>query len=77
MSGPFPQPAFTPCTDCGASVPHEEHEKHVCDPDQRSRYEAFRVRLELERFDGELTTWLRTPAGRFAIFYAERERRAA
>jgi hypothetical protein len=77
MSGPFPQPAYMPCPECGASVPAEKHAEHACDPDQRSRYESFRVKLEIERFDGELTTWLCTPAGRFAIFYAERQRLAA
>lgn len=77
MSSSLPQPAFQPCSDCGASVPRSQHEQHVCDPEQRARYEAFQVRLEVERFDGELTSWLRTPEGRFAIFYAERARRAA
>jgi hypothetical protein len=77
MSGQVPQPAFVPCSGCGASVPTDGHEQHVCDPDQRSRYEAFRVRLEIERFDGELKSWLGTAEGRFAMFYAARERRAA
>jgi hypothetical protein len=77
MSSFLPQPAFLPCSDCGASVPRNHREQHVCDPEQRARYELFQVRLEVERFDGELTSWLRTPEGRFAIFYAERERRAA
>jgi hypothetical protein len=77
MFGSLPQPAFMPCPACGASVAREQHDTHVCDPEQRARYESFQVRLEVERFDGELTTWLRTAAGRFAIFYAERERRQA
>jgi hypothetical protein len=77
MFGSAPQPAFLPCRACGASVAREQHEEHVCDPEQLARYESFQVRLELERFDGELTNWLRTPAGRFATFYAERERRQA
>jgi hypothetical protein len=77
MFGSLPQPAFMPCPACGASVAREQTEQHVCDPEQRTRYESFRALLEVERFDGELTSWLRTPAGRFAIFYAARERRAA
>lgn len=77
MSGPFPQPAFVPCPDCGASVRSEQHELHACDPVERARYESFQARLEVERFDHELTSWLRSPAGRFAIFYAERDRREA
>lgn len=75
--GSPPQPAFMPCPDCGASVARDEQETHVCDPDQRARYESFQVRLEVERFDSELTGWLRSAAGRFAIFYAERQRRLA
>jgi hypothetical protein len=77
MFGSLPQPAFMPCPNCGASVARGDDDQHVCDPEQRTRYETFRVMLELERFDGELTTWLLTPAGRFAMFYAERGRRAA
>jgi hypothetical protein len=77
MFGSPPQPAFMPCPTCGASVAREQEGQHVCDPEQRTRYESFRVMLEVERFDGELTTWLRTPGGRFAMFYAERQRRAA
>jgi hypothetical protein len=77
MFGSLPQPAFMPCPTCGASVARGDDDQHVCDPEQRTRYQTFRVMLELERFDGELTTWLLTPAGRFAMFYAERERRAA
>jgi hypothetical protein len=77
MFGSTPQPAFMPCRTCGASVAREQQAEHVCDPEQRARYESFQVRLEVERFDGELNTWLRTPAGRFAIFYAERDRRQA
>jgi hypothetical protein len=77
MFGSTSQPAFMPCPACGASVAREEQAEHACDPEQRSRYESFQARLEVERFDGELNTWLRTPAGRFAIFYAERERRQA
>lgn len=77
MFGSLPQPAFMPCPDCGASVPRDQQEKHVCDPEQRDRYESFRAGVEIERFDGELRSWLRSAAGRFAIFYAERQRRLA
>lgn len=77
MFGSLPQPAHMPCPDCGASVPRAEHGEHVCEPDQRERFQLFQVRLELEQFDGELTSWLATPSGRFAVFYAARQRRAA
>jgi hypothetical protein len=68
------QPTHLPCPSCGASVSHDEAASHVCDEEQRLRYELFRVRLEVERFDGQLKGWLASAAGRFEVFYAERER---
>lgn len=68
---------WQPCPDCGASVPREELDEHVCDEGQRIRYELFKIRLEVDRFDRELTGWLATSEGRFAVFCAERERRPA
>lgn len=77
MFGALPQPTHMPCPDCGASVRRGGTEQHVCDETQRKTYELFQARLEADRFDSELTTWLDTPSGRFAVFYAERERRRA
>jgi hypothetical protein len=77
MFGSLPQPAFMPCPDCGASVPREAHGEHVCDEVQRTSYELFQVRIEADRFDSELARWLASPAGLFAVYYAERERRLA
>jgi hypothetical protein len=77
MFGSLPQPAHLPCPSCGASVPRDELDGHFCEDALRSRYERFRVRVEAERFDAELSSWLESPAGRFAVFYAARERRAA
>jgi hypothetical protein len=70
-------PLFQPCRECGASVPREELDGHVSEEGQRTRYELFMIRLEIDRFDRELTGWLASSAGRFAVFYAERERRLA
>jgi hypothetical protein len=70
MFGSLPQPAHMPCPDCGASVPREAGEQHICDEVQRTSYEA-------DRFDNELDSWLASPSGRFAVYYAERERRRA
>jgi hypothetical protein len=77
MFGSLPQPAHMPCPDCGVSVPRGVRAEHVCDEAQRTSYELLQLRIEAERFDTELTAWLATPAGRFAIYYAERERRRA
>jgi hypothetical protein len=40
-------------------------------------YELFQIRTEADRFDAELTSWLASPHGRFAVYYAEHERRRA
>jgi hypothetical protein len=77
MFGSMPQPAHLPCPSCGASVPRDIAEQHLCDEEQRARYERFQARVEVDRFDAELTTWLAAPVGRFEVFYAERARRAA
>jgi hypothetical protein len=77
MFGSMPQPAHLPCPSCGASVPRDSVSGHQCDEEQRTRYERFQARVEVDRFDAELTTWLSTPAGRFEVFYAERARLAA
>jgi hypothetical protein len=77
MFGSLPQPAYMPCPDCGESVARAERDDHVCTDAQRTTYARRVARIEAERFDGELTRWLSSPAGRFAVFYAERQRRAA
>jgi hypothetical protein len=77
MFGSLPQPTNMPCPDCGVSVAREAVGQHVCDKAQRATYELFQLRLETNRFDTELTSWLETPRGRFAVYYAERERRRA
>lgn len=77
MFGSLPQPAHMPCPYCGASVARSQREEHVCIEAQRSSYRLLQARVEADRFDGELTRWLASPAGRFAVYYAERQRRAA
>jgi hypothetical protein len=77
MFGSLPQPAFMPCPNCGASVARGRLNEHVCDEAQQASYELFQIRTEADRFDNELTRWLETPSGRFAVYYVERERRRA
>ncbi len=77
MFGSLPQPAFMPCPHCGASVARSRQEEHVCDVGQRTSYELLQIRIETDRFEAQLTSWLASPRGRFAVYYAERERRAA
>jgi hypothetical protein len=50
----FPQPADTPCPECGASIGDEE--EHVCDPQQLLDYAVFQLREEIDGF-GRLEAW--------------------
>jgi hypothetical protein len=77
MFGSLPQPAYLPCPMCGASVARGLQDEHECDEAQRLSYELLQIRLESDRFDLELERWLGSPAGRFAEYYAARQRRPA
>ena len=74
MFGALPQPAHMPCPECGVSLPRSERDEHACDESQRIRFELLQLRAEIECFDAQLTAWLRTPEGRFAVFCAARSR---
>ncbi len=76
MLDAFPQPAHMPCPDCGASVPREAADAHVCDPERRLEFQLVQLREELQAFDAELAAWLDSPQGRFAAWVAERGRGA-
>jgi hypothetical protein len=64
----LPEPAFMPCSECGASVARGD-DGHACDEERRLEYDVF-------RFDGALGAWLATPQGRFEQYYAARARRS-
>ncbi len=70
----FPQPHYLPCAECGQSVARDE-EPHVCDRERTLDYVVFQLRDEITEFDGQLSTWLASPAGRFAVWLAVRDRR--
>ena len=64
-----------PCTQCGASVALAESDEHVCDGERLLDFRLFQLRGEIDAFDDQLSAWLRTAAGRFATWIAERDRR--
>jgi hypothetical protein len=72
----LPQPSFMPCSECGASVAVAQHDLHVCEPDRVVDYRMVTLRPELEQFESELESYLRTPRGRFEAWYAEHRRAA-
>jgi NAD-dependent SIR2 family protein deacetylase len=72
----YPQSQFQPCPDCGAPVPSEEDEAHRCERRRFVEYQMLVLRPEIVAFDAQLSDWLETPQGRFATYYAARERYA-
>jgi hypothetical protein len=73
----YPQSQFEPCPDCGAPVPNEEDDAHRCEKRRFVEYQMLLLRPEIVAFESELASWLSTPQGRFAAFYASRERLVA
>ena len=74
MSLAFPTPDHMPCPDCGASVPVEATDDHVCEDERRVDFQLVELRPEIERFEDDLSQWLQTPEGSFARWLAELER---
>lgn len=65
-----------PCSECGASVAKVELEQHVCESERRVEYELTQLRDDLERLEEEYRAYLASPAGKFALWQAERTRPA-
>jgi hypothetical protein len=63
-----------PCLECGASVARNERELHVCDSERRLDYALLQLRGEVEHFDDQLAAYLRSPWGRFEVWYAAQRR---
>jgi hypothetical protein len=74
MFGSFLQPQFLPCPDCGASVPADKLDEHVCAREPWIDYQMFQLRGEVACFDIQLAAYLTSPQGRFDTYYAERQR---
>jgi hypothetical protein len=72
----LPQPSFMPCSECGASVAVAQRDLHVCDPERIVDHRMLKLRPEVERFESELESYLRTPQGRFETWYAAHRRAA-
>jgi hypothetical protein len=70
----YPQSQYTPCPDCGAPVLAEEETAHRCERQRYVEYQMLLLRLQIAVFDQQFNDWLRTPQGRFAAYYAARQR---
>jgi hypothetical protein len=71
----FLEPSHMPCDECGASVARGEREQHTCEPAQKLEFELHQLRTEITEFDAQLSAYLRSPHGRFEVFYAATRRR--
>jgi hypothetical protein len=72
--GAYPESAFMPCPECGASLARGAGDEHVCDEEQLLRFRLFQLRDEIAAFDAQLAEWLASARGRFATWLAERDR---
>jgi hypothetical protein len=69
----LPEPAYMPCSDCGASVARSD-EPHVCERERWLDYQLFVRREDIERLEDDIAAWLNSPEGRFEAWDAERKR---
>lgn len=74
MFGAYPESAFRPCPECGASLERTTVEEHVCDDTRRLDFRLFQLRGEISSFDEQLAAWLASARGQFAAWLAERDR---
>jgi hypothetical protein len=77
MFSHFADHEYMTCETCGTSLSRAERERHICDRERRARFEAFQLRHEVAEFEREIAAYLKSPTGKFALYYAERERRRA
>lgn len=75
MFGGFPEPRYTPCADCGASVARSEAAEHVCERERWLDYQMFQRREEVDAVSDDLAAYLASPEGRFELWCAARDRR--
>ena len=70
-----PAPGYLDCPSCGTSVAPAALGRHRCDDRHRDDHEQ-RIAVEsAASLDRDFGAYLATPEGRFAEFYAARQRR--
>lgn len=70
-----PAPGYLDCPECGTSVSPMNLGRHRCDERHRSDHTGRIAETEAAGFEAEFHRFLATPEGRFAVFYAARNRR--
>lgn len=71
---PTPRPLYVACSECGAPVPADKADDHLCDRDRWLDYQMVKLGPALFNLERTIGAWLATPAGRFEMYYAERDR---
>jgi len=63
---------YRSCPGCGIAVQAARLAAagHDCPADRYVAHQLLKARSGLDRLEQDLTRWLRTPQGRFAVFYA-------
>ncbi len=75
MFGRFPEPSHMPCGECGASVARADTSGHVCERERWLDYQALVQSGGSEQLSQDMDAYFESAEGRFAVWYAERERR--
>jgi len=52
----------------------DEETTHQCERQRYVEYQMLLLRLQISAFEQQFHDWLRTPQGRFASYYAARQR---
>jgi hypothetical protein len=52
----------------------DEETAHRCERQRYVEYQLLLLRLQIAAFDQQFNDWLHTPQGRFAAYYAARQR---
>ena len=55
-------------------MPVDEDTAHECERHRYVEYQMLLHRLQITAFEQQFNDWLHTPHGRFAAYYAARER---
>jgi hypothetical protein len=72
-AGPF---GYAVCAGCGVAVQRRLlPDGHACDPERYAGHQASRLHWTRHGFEDAVRSWLATPAGRFAEYYARRRLR--
>lgn len=68
---------FMPCSECGASLDRTIEPNHECSSERRAEYQMFALRDEVAQLEAGVQRYLGTTLGRFEVWLAARQVRAA